>query len=217
MAAVSGNYRFVDGKSTLSPAPLLDAARAIQFLKFKAREWNLDPKRFALSGNSAGAVITLWVGYHDDLANPESDDPLERQSSRVKCIVPLNGPTNLDPRWITPNMGGPPQIHGSFPKMFGATVAESERPEIRKRILESSPMEFVTKDDPPTLMLYNLKLEGIPLPESASTGLLIHHPFFGQALKAKLDKVGVKNEFHHGIDPRKDGSRVILDWLKQNL
>ncbi len=216
MAVVSANYRFVDGSKTLSPAPLHDSARVIQFLRSKANDWNLDTDRIAVSGSSAGAVISMWIGYHDDLANPDSDDPVARQSSRVTCIAPLNGPSNLDPRWITETMGGPKHIHGSFPKMFGAAVTASDSDEVRDRILESSPIEHVSADDPPSLLIYTGKPAGIPLPESASTGVLIHHAYFGQALKQRLDKVGVANEYLPATDPRKDGYAVIRKWLSRH-
>ncbi len=216
-AVVSGNYRFVDGSTTLSPAPLRDAARAIQFLRSKAAEWNLDANRIALSGSSAGAVITLWIGYHDDLADSDNADPVLKQSSRVHCLIPINGPTNLDPKWITRNMGGPKHIHGSFPKMFGAPVSQSDMPDVRKRILESSPIEHASSDDPPTLLIYTGENKGIPLPESASTGQLIHHAFFGAQLAEKLESLGVAHQFKPGIDPRKSGSDVILDWLDEHL
>jgi len=218
LAVVSGNYRFVDGEETLSPSPLIDAARVIQFLRENAKQWNLDTDRIAVSGSSAGAVITLWIGYHDDLADPNSDDPVLRQSTRVKCIIPLNGPTNLDPRWITENMGGPKHVHGSFPKMFGEPVTDKISSKAMQRIKESSPIEHLTKDDPPTLSIYGGKLEGIPLPESASTGLLIHHPYFGKVLKEKLDELGIANDFYHGSDPRRgNGQQLLLDWLDEHL
>lgn len=218
LAVVSGNYRFVDGKETLSPAPLIDAARSIQFLRHNAKKWNLDTDRIALSGSSAGAVITLWVGYHDDLADPSSSDPVLQQSSRVKCIIPLNGPTNLDPHWITKQMGGPKHVHGSFPIMFGEPVSGEISASAWQRIKESSPIEHLTKEDPPTLSIYGGKLEGIPLPETASTGLLIHHPYFGKVLKEKLDSLNIPNDFHHGADPRRgSGQDLIMSWLDKHL
>ncbi len=45
------------------------------FVRFKANELGIDPGRIAASGSSAGAGIALWVGFHDDLADPRSDDP----------------------------------------------------------------------------------------------------------------------------------------------
>ncbi len=64
------------GNGITSPAPQHDGARAIQFLRSKAGEWNLDPKRFAAFGGSAGTGISLWTGLHDDLADPKSSDPV---------------------------------------------------------------------------------------------------------------------------------------------
>jgi len=216
MAVVSGNYRFVDGMESLSPVPLLDAARVIQTLRARAAEWNLDADRIAMSGSSAGAVISMWIGYHDDLADPNSDDPVARQSTRVKCIVPLDGPTNLDPRWINANMGGPPEVHRSFPLLFGATISESGRPDVQARIREMSPIEHVSAGDAPTLLIYAGELEGIPLPESASQGVLIHHAYFGKVMKDRLDEAGVPNELHTGAG-RADVQAIVLTWLEQNL
>src|SRR5262249_41313835 len=79
----SANYRL--SHSAPYPGPMLDGARAVQFLRSKAADFGLDPARFAASGSSAGAGIALWTGFHDDLADPASRDPVARQSSRVQC------------------------------------------------------------------------------------------------------------------------------------
>ena len=41
-------YRF--SNQAIAPAPFQDGARAIQFLRSKAKEWNIDPKRIAATG-----------------------------------------------------------------------------------------------------------------------------------------------------------------------
>ena len=55
----------------LLPAAVHDAARAIQFLRTKAKEWNFNPARIAVIGGSAGAASSLWLAYHDDMADPK--------------------------------------------------------------------------------------------------------------------------------------------------
>ena len=67
----------------LLPAAVHDAARAIQFLRTKAKEWNFDPNRIAVIGGSAGAASSLWLAYHDDMANPKSDDGRANNSRSV--------------------------------------------------------------------------------------------------------------------------------------
>ncbi len=57
ISVVAINYR-LSGKTPL-PAPVHDAARAVQFVRFKSKEWNIDPARVAVTG---GKVITDWIG-----------------------------------------------------------------------------------------------------------------------------------------------------------
>src|SRR5262245_50508131 len=82
------------------PAQMHDSARAIQFIRSKAAEWNIDPKRVACTGGSAGAGISLWLAFHDDLADPKSADPVARQSTRLACAMPTNMQCTYDPREI---------------------------------------------------------------------------------------------------------------------
>jgi len=79
------NYRFTN----VLPAPgqYLDCGRALQFLRHNAQKYNLDPKLVASTGGSAGAGTSLWLAFHDDLAEPKSDDPIARESTRLVCTV----------------------------------------------------------------------------------------------------------------------------------
>jgi acetyl esterase/lipase len=80
ISVVASTYRL--SGEVIAPAQFLDSARAIQFIRSKAKEWNLDPSRIAATGGSAGAGISLWLGFHDDLADPKSEDSVLRQSTR---------------------------------------------------------------------------------------------------------------------------------------
>jgi len=79
------------------PAIFLDCARAVQFFAHNAKEWNLDPTRFACAGGSAGAGMALWIGFHKDLADPRSDDPVARESTRLTCVAVFNAQTRVRP------------------------------------------------------------------------------------------------------------------------
>ena len=100
------HYRFVDGKDVIFPAPQHDGARAVQFLRSKAKDWNIDPKRVACFGGSAGAGISMWIGFHEDLADPSSDDPIQRESTRIQAIGTFGGPSTYDPIKIKELIGG---------------------------------------------------------------------------------------------------------------
>lgn len=205
VTVVSANYRFIKGDSESAPypAPMEDGARVVQFVRSKAKEWNIDPERIALTGGSAGAIISLWIAYQDDLAKPDSQDPVERQSTRVSCVVPVAAPTNLDPDYIRKHIGGNPIVHPSIYPLFGAAnVMELKSQDKQELIKAASPMTHVTKDDPPTMLMYVSELSQTPLPANTDINTSIHHPQFGVLLKEKLDAAGVENDLLYVGDGR---------------
>jgi acetyl esterase/lipase len=87
-AVAALNYRLTD--TAPMPAAYRDCARGLQFLRHHARKWNLDPARVASTGGSAGAGTSLWLAFHDDLADPASDDAVARQSTCLRCVAVRN-------------------------------------------------------------------------------------------------------------------------------
>ena len=92
LSVVSVEYRFTDVAP--HPAQVNDCMRAIQFVRHNAAKWNIDPQRIGVTGGSAGGHLSLWVALHDDAADADSNDPVERESSRVACAVSFAGPTD---------------------------------------------------------------------------------------------------------------------------
>src|SRR5262249_26613835 len=77
--------------------PPQDGVGAGQFLRSKANEWNIDKTRLAANGGSAGACSSLWLALHDDMAQPDSTDPIARESTRLTCAAVVGAQTELDP------------------------------------------------------------------------------------------------------------------------
>ena len=181
------------------PAPMLDGARAIQFLAEGGRAGNR-PRSDRGLGNSAGAGIALWVGFHDDLADPRNNDPVLRQSSRLACLGVVGAQTSYDPRFIKQLIGGRAHEHVALRPLFGVTSpAESDTPRIHRLYEEASPLNYVSSDDPPVILFYsepNAPLPTLPVRQG------IHHPRFGAALKAMLDPLGVECMLRHDDDYR---------------
>ena len=153
------NYRFIkmaeaDGVKPPVKVPLHDAARALQFVRSKAAEWNIDKRRIGAAGGSAGACSSLWLAFHDDLAAPGSDDPVARESSRLQCAAVTGAQTTLDPQQMkewTPNSkyGGHAFGAGAFPDFLAA------REKLLPWIAEYSPYALVSRDDPPVYLIYS--------------------------------------------------------------
>jgi len=75
---------------------LTDGGRVVQFLRYHASSLNIDPEQVAVYGVSAGASTSLWLGTHDDLADPENEDPVLRESTRVNAVGALFTQATLD-------------------------------------------------------------------------------------------------------------------------
>lgn len=181
------NYR-LSGEAPL-PAPVHDAARAIQFLRVKADEWNIDKTRIALTGGSAGACTSMWLLLHDDLADLHSDDPVARESTRVTAAAVSAGQTSIDPKviegWLGPNVLKHRMIWTSVgAESMEAVLQNYDR--FAPLYREFSPYNHLDQDDPPLWMTYGSDMS---LP-SKDAGHGIHHPVYGVKLKEKADQVG---------------------------
>ena len=167
ISVVSVEYRFIpeataDGVVPPVKGPLHDAAHALQFVRSKAGEWNLDKTRIGASGGSAGACTSLWLAFHPDLADPSSADPIARESTRLWCAAVTVAQTTLDPQQMkewTPNSrygGHAFGFKGDKPKdlsQFDEFLAGREK--ILPWIAEYSPYALVTSDDPPIYLFYS--------------------------------------------------------------
>jgi hypothetical protein len=94
----------------------------------------------------------LWLAFHDDLADPKSDDAVARESTRLWCAAVIGAQTTLDPKQMkewTPNSkyGGHAFGLQGFPKFL------AKRDNILPWIAEYSPYALVTKDDPPVYLI----------------------------------------------------------------
>jgi hypothetical protein len=196
------NYRFIDQamEQHVEPpvkASLHDAARALQTIRSKAKEWNIDPTRIGSTGTSAGACTSLWLALHDDLAKPDSSDPVERESTRLTCIAVGSAQTSLDPiqvrKWISN------AVYGGH--AFGFAGGDRKRPdefelliENREKVLpwikEYSPIELVSKNDPPIYMEYPRQKQAPKMGQEEPDPT--HSAMYGVGLAEKLKETGVE-------------------------
>ena len=64
------------------PAMFNDVTRALRMVRADAADWKIDPHRIGIIGSSAGGHLAATLLTHFDSGNTNSDDPIERQSSR---------------------------------------------------------------------------------------------------------------------------------------
>ena len=187
------NYRLTDGGKHPFPIPMHDGARAIQFLRHHAEQYNLDKGRFAATGGSAGGCMSLWLAFHDDLANPDSSDPVLRESSRLLAIAPNAAqPTLLLNEFSEIFDCDNLQEHRGFRPLFGLPL-EGEltlTSEQNSLMQMASPMTHLSTDDVPVFLTYGGK--DVHVDQSSSPGVYVHHPKQGMFLKEKMDQLGME-------------------------
>ena len=188
ISVVAANYRL--SPEVVFPAHYLDCARAIQFTRHAAPQWNIDPRRVALTGSSAGGATSLWIAFHDDLADPKNLDPIARESTRVSCAAVIVAQPTYDPRVIRRLVGESAARHPVFTAMYGLKPGEADTDRAHRLYEEAAPITYLTADDPPVFAYYGGS-SALP-PPGAKAGEGIHHPNLGVYLKEKMDALKVE-------------------------
>jgi len=171
------------------PVPLLDARRAVQTVRARARDYFIAPNRIVVIGFSAGGHLAALSATQFVPGSPEAADTIERVSSRPDYLV-------LGYPWIGAISSD--TSHLSYCEIFKVMdQCEALR-------TAYSPDLFVTKDTPPTFWFHTFTDETVPLEQGLR---------FYQALM----KAGVPSEAHifakgpHGTGLGK-GDAALDQW-----
>jgi len=226
ISVVSINYRYVTQAmiAEVSPPvqwPLHDAARALQFVRSKAAEWNIDKNRIGATGGSAGACSSLWLAFHNDMADPNSTDPIARESTRLWCAAVTGAQTSLDPQQLkewTPNSRYGGHAFGFMPDPLDTKTRDTQfsqflaaREAVLAWIKEYSPYEHVTADDPEVYLYYTAP-PALGKEQKDPT----HTANFGVKLQEKLRAARVHNELVYPGAPRVKHA-TVADYLIAKL
>jgi acetyl esterase/lipase len=182
------SYR-LSSNGYLLPVPLIDARRAIQTVRARARDYFINPHRIVVIGFSAGGHLAALSATQPAPGNPDAEDPIDRVSSRPDYLVlgyPWIGALSSDTSHLTYC-----QIFNVMDKCEALRVAYS-------------PDLFVTKDTPPTFWFHTFNDETVPVEQ-------------GLRFYEALVKAGVPAEAHifangpHGTGLGK-GDAALDQW-----
>jgi len=133
-----------------------DCRRAVRYVRYHAREYNIDAANLGAMGLSSGANLASMLGVSDN-KNLNTKSPVDSVSSKVQAVVTLAAPfdladfnkpedsamvNNFTLSVLAAYMGGLPELkRGDFV--------------LSGKYLDASPIAWVTQDDAPTLIYYS--------------------------------------------------------------
>jgi acetyl esterase/lipase len=137
-AVFSIDYRL--GKAGVYPAAVYDAKAAVQFIRAKAADYNLDPDRIGLIGDSAGAHLSSLVALAGDQFNSAyKDDANAAVSAKVKCVIGFYGVYDMYAQWMHDLTARPNDKIAE--KFLGMSPMQN-----RRVYFDASPISYATSD-----------------------------------------------------------------------
>jgi acetyl esterase/lipase len=162
------------------PAQIEDCKAAVRWLRAKAKLYNLDPLRIGAWGPSAGGHLVALLGTTGDVKELEGTEGNLDYSSRVQAVCDWFGPTDFSvigdqakhlpvPSAIQHDAADSPEA-----KLLGGPIAEQ-----KEKVRQANPISYITKDDPPFLIMHGDRDGLVPLAQS-------------EMLRDALQKAGVQ-------------------------
>jgi acetyl esterase/lipase len=157
------------------PEAVDDMRRSVRFIRHNAERFKIDPQRIGVTGGSAGGHLSLMLGTTGDDGNPKAQDVVDRASSRVQAVACFFPPTDFlnygeqgTEALGTGVLAGfkPPFDFNELSKAtqkFERITDESRRREIGQQI---SPVNHVTKDDAPALIIHGDADKLVPIQQA---------------------------------------------------
>src|SRR5688500_5376401 len=153
------------------PASIEDVQEFVRFARSQAGPWKIDPDKVASFGISAGGHLALMLGF----TNPIAPEGWPRDArSQVNAVVDICGITDL-----TAPRERHFEISHSFLEQFMALPYDGNEEAYR----QASPINHVSPDDPPTLIVHGVDDDVVPVAQS-------------DALVGALQQAGVDVEYH---------------------
>jgi pimeloyl-ACP methyl ester carboxylesterase len=197
-AVAAINYRFLK-HANLQTIMKEDIGGFVQFIRYHSDHYRIDKKRIMAYGYSAGASASLWLATHPDLADPESPNPIKRESSRIMAAGHANGQVSYDYQVWFDHFGKENTLHFMKDQVWSRYGLKSlddlytaEGIRIRN---ELNMFGHLSSDDAP-LFIYNDLADD----ETRDGNHFIHSPRHARILAHQARSLGLTVETHIRAD-----------------
>lgn len=204
------------------PDEILDLKRAVRYIRYNAKSYVIDPDKIGITGSSSGGHLSLMITTADDITDSKSSDPVDKVSARVQAAAVFYPPTDFINYGAANPTGKINEAGLVMAKVAAAfdfkvwndatgtfvTISDTEKRLSIAR--EISPINSVSSDDPPTIIIHGDKDFLVPLQQS-------------EILIAKLKEAKVpchliiKEGGAHGWRNREVEEKNFVDWFDKYL
>jgi acetyl esterase/lipase len=188
-----------------------DVNRAIRYVRYHAKKYDIDPNRIGIGGVSSGGLLSLLVSTAPQPAKADASDPVDRVESKVQAAAVFFPPTDYlnygkkgkDFMNIKDHAHAYRAVHDfrEYDAKDGLYRPITDKVKLRAIYTDISPIYHVTAKTAPTLLFHGDKDDLVPFQQS-------------ETYHAKLKEAGVPCELI-----RREGAGhawlTILDDLNQ--
>jgi acetyl esterase/lipase len=203
------------------PEILEDMYRAVRFIRHNAQRFHIDPDRIGASGVSSGGHLSLMLGLAAPIGKADANDPIDRESSRVNAVACFFPPTDFM-NWGRPGRDliqalevelvahKPPFDFREEDPQTHQLVLITDRERRLKIVREISPVNHVTPDATPTLIIHGDADKLVPIQQAKV--------FEDRMREAKAPfKLVVKPGADHGWPDMLKDMTTLADWFDKYL
>lgn len=176
------------------PDAVSDVRRAVRHIRSNAEKYDIGPERLGVMGLSAGGHLSLMLGLSSDEGLESAEDPIERVSNRVQAVVAYYPVVDL--KEIVSYESDTLALH------FDSSLAA-----------ENSPIEFVSKDDPPVLLIHGDQDEVVPIDHSRR----MHAALTEIEAVVEFEVIEGAGHSFHEEDDRNRVEKLTVDFFKKHL
>ena len=210
------NYSFLNNNDGLLSS-LQDSKKALQFLKFNSKKYNIDKEKIIIWGVSSGANSALWLGLSDDMAEIGSNDLVSAESTIVQGIISISGAHSF-------NSDNWKRMIKMDDKIFDLMIKgflKYPGVDVEKWLINYKDKKYQENID-----YYNFMDPSDPSIFVANYGTLKpknifqfnHHPLHAKYLKQRADSLNIKNVVHApAIGIVDKSNKGILEFIIDNL
>jgi alpha-L-fucosidase 2 len=200
-AVFSINYRLAPKHPY--PAAVADVQRAVRFLRHEYRRWNIDPRRIALLGGSAGGYLSNMAGLIEGKPAGQSADAVDRENAAVQAVISLYGPSDFRNQPVTENVRA----------FLGKLIEEKGE---AGALAEASPVMYLRRGAPPFLLIHGDRDRAVPIAQSTHLQMAL------QDAGVSCDLMIIEHGGHgtgrwHTIPAIRNWEAELVLWLNSKL